>query len=249
LNKPEKYARLKITPAMMDYEADLARTLMENMQEGALALSPEGSVLFCNPAFAAMARLPAEDAVSRPFPSFFEDGARRMQAMIRSLLDYSRLRSGPGPLARVDLGEVLDRAVFNLGAAISESGARIERGPLVQVEADEAQMLHLLQNLVGNAVKFRKKGESPKVRVSAEDQGGSSVVCVADEGVGFDPRFSKRLFQMFNRLHPRAEFPGHGIGLAFCKKIVEGHGGRIWAESEPGQGSRFFFSLPKRGRR
>jgi signal transduction histidine kinase len=144
----------------------------------------------------------------------------------------------------VDAGAVLDRVLADLGAAVAESGAVVTRDLLPVVRADPTQLGQLLQNLVGNAVKFRG-GRPPRVHVGAEAQGGWWRFAVRDNGIGIAPDDLKRLFGIFERLHTAAEYPGTGIGLAICKRIVERHGGRIWAESRPGEGSVFFFTLPR----
>lgn len=168
---------------------------------------------------------------------------KRMQGLIDDLLKYSRVARRGEAMRAVPAGAALERALSNLETAIKESGASVTGGELPTVNADESQLVQLLQNLVGNAVKFRA-ARPPEVRVSAERRGGEWVFAVRDNGIGFEMRDSERIFTVFERLHSRAEYPGTGIGLAICKKIVERHGGRIWAESQPGRGSAFFFTLP-----
>ncbi len=174
---------------------------------------------------------------------FAVDGVKRMQRLIDGLLAYSRVARGV-KFARVDANRALAEAVLNLSASIRESGAVITKDALPGVYGDETQLTQLFQNLVGNAIKFRKPDVAPVVHVSAARQGKEWVFSVRDNGIGLDPQYTQRIFLIFQRLHARDEYPGTGIGLALCKRIVERHHGRIWVESEPGQGSAFFFSLP-----
>jgi chemotaxis family two-component system sensor kinase Cph1 len=143
----------------------------------------------------------------------------------------------------VELGRVLERALANLETAVEESGAEVSTDPLPTVTGDPVQLGQLFQNLVGNGVKFRGEA-APRVHVSAERAGGEWRLSVRDNGIGIEPEYVERIFVIFQRLHGRAEYPGTGIGLAICKKIVERHGGRIWVESVPGEGSTFYFTLP-----
>ncbi|WP_043746899.1 PAS domain S-box protein [Paramagnetospirillum magneticum] len=177
------------------------------------------------------------------FIAFLVDGAKRMQAMIRDLLEYSRVERLGGQFESFGMGEVLDDVMANLGAALTETGGRIEVGPMPQVTADRSQMLRLLQNLIGNALKYRSPDRQPVVTVTAEPGAGGWVISVADNGIGIEPAYFDRIFLVFQRLHTREHYDGTGIGLAICKKIVERHGGRIWVESEPDRGSVFRFSL------
>ena len=126
-----------------------------------------------------------------------------------------------------------------------ETGARITRDPLPTLRVDAGQMAQLFQNLIGNALKFRGE-RPPEVHVSAEQKPGHWVIAVRDNGIGIEPQYFERIFLIFQRLHTRKHYPGTGIGLAICKKIVERHGGAIWVESQPGQGSTFYFSIPNR---
>jgi light-regulated signal transduction histidine kinase (bacteriophytochrome) len=173
------------------------------------------------------------------------DEATRMQTLIRDLLTYSRVGRAGKPLEPVSSEEVLDRVVHDLRQAIEESGGRVTHDPLPTVRADETQLGELFQNLVGNALKFRR-AEPPEAHISAALQESEWLFSVRDNGIGLDMQHRDRIFMMFQRLHTRQEYPGTGIGLALCKKIVERHGGRIWVESKPGQGSTFHFTLPLR---
>lgn len=180
------------------------------------------------------------------FIEYAVDGATRMQVLINDLLSYSRVGTHGKELASVDLNAVFGAAVANLRVVIEESGAVVTSQPLPVVDGDATQLVQLFQNLVGNAIKFR--GDAPpEVDVALELRGEEWLVSVMDKGIGLDPRFANKVFVIFQRLHSRGEYPGTGIGLAVCKKIVERHGGRIWVESEPNAGSVFHFTLPARG--
>jgi signal transduction histidine kinase len=171
------------------------------------------------------------------------DGALRMQKLVQDLLAFSRVgRQGAAPCS-TDCNGVLQAALKNLQAAIQESGAVLQYAQLPVVMADSSQLVQVFQNLIGNAIKFRG-AEPPSIRVSAEAKGKEWVFSVADNGIGIAAEHRENVFVIFRRLHTRAEYPGNGIGLSICKKIIEQHGGRIWVESEPGQGSNFQFTLP-----
>lgn len=185
------------------------------------------------------------DDDGRQFIAFAVDAAHRQQAMIQSLLEYSRIGTRGRPFADTDMNRVAAMARDNLAVAISESSAQIHIGDLPQVLADETQMVSLLQNLMGNALKYRREDVAPVIRIGAEDDGDRWVFSVADNGIGIDPQYFDRIFQVFQRLHTREKYGGTGIGLALARKIVQRHGGDIWVQSEPGQGSTFRFSLPK----
>ncbi|MEO5336125.1 MAG: ATP-binding protein [Magnetospirillum sp. WYHS-4] len=178
------------------------------------------------------------------YMDFAVDGAKRMQAMIRDLLDYSRITTKGAAFTEESLDEIFRAAVANLSAAVDEAEAAVASVPLPRVCCDRAQMIRLFQNLIGNAIKYQSQGRRPEVRVEAEPRDGEWVISVRDNGIGIAPRHFETIFQVFQRLHTREEFGGTGIGLAICKKIVERHGGRIWVDAEPGRGSTFSFSLP-----
>lgn len=178
------------------------------------------------------------------FLQLIDEGARRSQALVSDLLALARVDSSAAPLQPVALQEVLDEARGQLAVALREAGAELTAEPLPRVLGDRAQLSQLLRNLIENAVKFRRAGVPVRVHVSAQPENGSFWrIGVADNGIGIDPRFHEQVFTIFKRLH-RAEFPGTGIGLAICKKVVERHGGRIGVTSEPGVGSTFFFIIP-----
>ncbi len=178
------------------------------------------------------------------FIGFAIDGATRMQTLINDLLAYSRVGTRGKPLEPTDSGEILKNALANLSVAIEESGAEVTSDELPTVMADPTQLAQLLQNLIGNAVKFRGD-RAPKIHVGAEAEGDEWTYSVSDNGIGIASEHFDRVFMIFQRLHTREEYEGTGIGLAVCKKIVERHGGRIWVESRPGEGSTFYFTLPQ----
>ncbi|MBI5394782.1 MAG: hypothetical protein HZA91_05735 [Verrucomicrobia bacterium] len=184
------------------------------------------------------------DASAHEFIAFAVDGAHRMSQLITDLLTYARVDTKGKPLVPTDAARPLNAALANLKLAIAESGAQVTCGALPAVKADEAQLVQLFQNLIGNAIKFRKKTGPSQVAIAATRSGAECTFTVRDNGIGMDPSQFKRIFLIFQRLHTREEYPGTGIGLAVCKKIVERHGGRIWVESEPGKGSVFSFTLP-----
>lgn len=183
------------------------------------------------------------DADADDFIGFAVDGAARMQRMIQDLLSYSRVGTLGSPPSRTDALEVFRQVVANLRVAMEESGARITHDPLPVVEADPSQLSQLFQNLIANAIKFRRE-IPPVIHISAVREDRFWVFSVQDNGIGFDTTFGDRIFTIFQRLHTRKDYPGTGMGLAICKKIVERHGGSIRVESEPGLGSTFYFSLP-----
>ncbi len=177
------------------------------------------------------------------FISYAVDGASRMQVLINDLLAYSRVGTRGNLPVPTASDAALDRALDNLQTAIEESGAEVVREPLPSVMGDDAQLVQLFQNLLSNAMKFRGD-RVPRVQIRAEPAGKEWIFSIRDNGIGIDPQYAEQVFVIFQRLHTRVEYPGTGIGLAICKKIVERHGGRIWVESEPGQGTTFFFALP-----
>ena len=183
------------------------------------------------------------DSDGDEFIGFAVDGANRMQKLINDLLMYSRVGTRGKPFEPTDCSAVLDQTLANLSTAIEESRAVVTNDDLPTVMADEGQMVQLFQNLVGNAIKFR--GEvPPRVHISAKQKNNECVLSVSDNGIGIDPEYYERIFVIFQRLHGKNHYPGTGIGLAVCKKIVDRHGGRIWLESEPGKGSAFCLTVP-----
>jgi PAS domain S-box-containing protein len=184
------------------------------------------------------------DDKAKKYIGYAVDGAIRLQGQINDLLTYSRVGTRGKPIEPTDSHSALGEAIGNLSAAIEESQTLVVNDDLPTVRADAAQLVLVFQNLIANAIKFRS-GESPRVHVTARDDGSAWVFSVKDNGIGIDPKYAERLFVIFQRLHTRDEYPGSGIGLAICKRIVERHGGRIWFESELGKGSTFFFTVPK----
>ncbi len=179
------------------------------------------------------------------FMNFIVEGATRMKQLIEDLLAYSRVGTRGKEVRPVQLQVALDRALVNLRAAIEASDAHITHDTLPEVSADDTQLTQLLQNLIGNAIKFRKKDETLRIHVGVQDSGEGWRFSVSDNGIGIEPQYFERIFMVFQRLHTRDEYPGTGIGLAICKKVVDRHRGRIWVESAHGKGSTFVFTLPK----
>jgi signal transduction histidine kinase len=180
------------------------------------------------------------------FIGYMVDGASRMQTLINDLLEYSKVSTQGKPLEPVHSSDALKQAIYNLQVAIRETEAQVTYDDLPRINGDANQLTQLFQNLISNAIKFRRKDERPRIHISAslEEGGDRWVVSVTDNGIGIAPEHRERIFDMFRRIHGRGNYPGTGIGLAVCSKIVERHGGRIWVESEPGKGSTFSFSLP-----
>ena len=184
------------------------------------------------------------DAEADQFISFIVNGARRMELLLKNLLEYSQAGSMEGPAEPVNCDAVMRKVLLNLQAAIEENGASITWNGLPTVQAHEIRLVQLLQNLVGNAIKYRG-GEPPKIHVAAECGNADWRFSVEDNGIGIKPEYAQQVFGIFKRLHGQS-YPGTGIGLAICQRIVERYGGRIWVESTPGAGSRFYFTLPLR---
>ena len=183
------------------------------------------------------------DADADDFIHFAVDGAKRMRALINDLLAYSRVQTRGKPFEPTDGEKVLKLTLTNLQQAIEESKAEITHNPLPTVMADELQLVQVFQNLIGNAIKFRGD-EPPQIHVSAKRTGNEWMFSVRDNGIGIEPQYAEKIFGIFQRVYGTAEYPGTGIGLAICKRIVERHGGHIWVESEPSTGSTFYFTLP-----
>jgi PAS domain S-box-containing protein len=190
------------------------------------------------------------DQDAKDFIGYAVDGANRMQRLIQDLLEYSRVTTRGQSLAPLDSHAALGEAVKNLKVTIQETGALVTNNDLPIVLGDHTQVVQVFQNLIGNGIKFQRSGVAPRIHISAENDSLDSrfrVFKVSDNGIGIEPRHFVRLFEIFQRLHSKKEYPGTGIGLALCKRIVERHGGRIWVESEPGKGSSFLFTLPVEG--
>jgi signal transduction histidine kinase len=176
--------------------------------------------------------------------SYAVDGAKRMQRLIHDLLAYARVSTQAKPLKPTDSSAVLATVVRQLHGVIEKNGANVVVGNLPVVNADETQLGQVFQNLIGNAIKFHRD-KAPHVEIKADPSGEMWDFAVVDNGIGIPKDSSSRIFQMFQRLHTREEYEGSGIGLAISKRIVERHGGRIWFDSEPGQGTTFHFTIPK----
>ncbi|WP_455389284.1 sensor histidine kinase, partial [Petrachloros mirabilis] len=173
------------------------------------------------------------------------DAALRMQKLINDLLDYSRVHSRGTPFEPTDCNTILNRTLVHLSDAIEESGAVVAADPLPVIRGDDTQLTQLFKNLISNAIRFHG-AVPPRVHISAERKEQAWVFSVRDNGIGIDPKYAERIFIIFKRLHGRRKYPGTGIGLAICKKIVERHGGRIWVESELGKGATFYFTIPEK---
>ena len=185
------------------------------------------------------------DGNAHEFIDFAIDGASRMQKMINDLLIYSRVGTRGKPFVTIDCETVLSHALDNLKIAIKESKATVIHDRLPEVKADEIQLVQLFQNLISNSLKFRDT-KKPRIHISAEKNSHEWIFSVRDNGIGIDSQHAERIFQIFQRLHGRKEYPGTGIGLAVCKRIVERHSGRIWVDSQPGKGTTFYFTIPER---
>ena len=184
------------------------------------------------------------DGKARDYVAGAFEGATRMERLITDLLAYSRVGTHGGNFASTDLQAVLERALDNLAPAITAAQATITHDALPALFVDATQIMQLFQNLIGNALKFH--GESPPgIHIGARREQGRWVFSVRDNGIGIEPQYYEKIFHIFQRLHTRKDYPGTGIGLAICKRIVERHGGTIWVESQPGQGSSFFFAIPE----
>jgi len=186
------------------------------------------------------------DCDAEEFIDFAADGAKRMQRLIDDLLGYSRVGTQGRAFQPVDCNDVADEAVHNLRVAATQHGAVVTRDQLPTISGDRSQLTQLIQNLIANAIKFHAD-EPPRIHIAADESDRQWTFSVRDNGIGIDPQYQERIFRIFQRLHTRQEYPGTGIGLAVCKRIVDRHGGRIWCESESGKGATFYFTLPEKG--
>ena len=187
----------------------------------------------------------ALDASADQYIDYAVAGARRMQTLLDDLLRYSRAGAEPKVLEAIDVHTVVEDALANLRWIIADTRACVTVGDaLPAVRGDPVQLRQVFQNLISNAIKFHREGVAPAVSITAVVENGAPRFTVQDNGIGISAQQMNRLFQIFQRLHPRERYPGRGIGLAICKRIIERHGGRVWVESEPGLGSRFIFYLP-----
>ena len=184
------------------------------------------------------------DSDADEFIKYAVDGAQRMQMLINDLLAYSRVSTRGEEFQLVDLDKAFNESLQNLKMSIDENEAKITIDPLPTIVADQIQIIQLFQNLVGNAIKFRGD-ETPEIHMAAEEGEDEWIFRVIDNGIGIDSQHSQRIFRVFQRLHERDKYPGTGIGLSICEKIVERHGGYIWVDSKPGNGSAFCFTISK----
>jgi PAS domain S-box-containing protein len=184
------------------------------------------------------------DGDAHEFMGYIVDGAGRMKQLIEDLLAYSRVGTHGKELRPVAVDAALRRALTNVRAAVEEASATISYENLPTVDADEMQLAQLFQNLLGNALKFRS-ASVPRIGISCIERENEYEFAVADNGIGIEPQYFERIFMVFQRLHSKGEYPGTGIGLAICKKVVERHRGKIWVTSQPGEGTTFHFTLPK----
>jgi PAS domain S-box-containing protein len=189
-------------------------------------------------------RLMSEDARAREYAGFVHQGVERMERLIQDLLTYSRVvHMDEAPAGSADLNRSLADAITFMDAKINETEAKLSAAPLPVVRGEESQFSHVFQNLLSNAFKYRRGDVMPEIHISSRREGAQWVISVRDNGIGFDPQYSQRIFGLFKRLH-KDEYAGTGLGLAICQRIVERYGGRIWAEGYPGRGAVFHFALP-----
>lgn len=184
------------------------------------------------------------DQDAKDFIGFAVDGATRMQQLINDLLDYSRITTRGKEFKECDANLIVKQAIINLQMSIEESKAVISCDPLPRVKADSSQLERIFQNMIENAIKF-KSSKTPKIKIGVSDNGNEWIFAIKDNGIGIEDSYKDRIFVIFQRLHSRKDHPGTGIGLAICKRAVQRHNGRIWFESKMGEGSTFYFSLPK----
>ncbi len=186
------------------------------------------------------------DSDAHEFIDYAVDGANRMKALIQDLLAFSRVETDGRAFLPIKSADAVGEAMRNLQITLEESGAKIVYDPatLPVVKADQHQLAQVFQNLIGNAIKFRRQGEASQIKLSATQSGVYWQFAVQDNGIGIESQYLERIFIIFQRLYNRAQYPGTGIGLAICKRVIERHGGKIWAESEPGAGTTILFTLP-----
>lgn len=185
------------------------------------------------------------DTEAKEFIAYAVGGVTRMRTLINDLLEYSRVGTRGKAFERMDSSAIVDQALANLQVSIGEAGAVVTHEDLPSIMGDSLQLSQVFQNLIGNAIKYRRKELSPAIHISAAHEDHAWVFSVRDNGIGIEPQYADRVFVIFQRLHTTVEYPGTGIGLAICKKIIERHGGRIWVESNPGQGATFRFTIPE----
>jgi signal transduction histidine kinase len=240
-------ARLESSNAVLRHAAELARSNAELEQFASIASHDLQEPLRKVQTFAAHLTVREHERLSAEGQDFLRrmsEAAGRMRALIDDLLLYSRVSTEARPFVPVDLGEIVSRVLVDLEVSIEESGARVTIGTLPTLEADPVQMGQLMQNLLANALKFRRREVVPQVDVEAHVADGTAELTVRDNGLGFEPQYASRIFRAFERLHGASAYPGTGIGLALCRKIVERHHGTIAAESEVDSGATFTIRLP-----
>ncbi len=184
------------------------------------------------------------DEKAHKFINYAVDGAARMQALIRDLLSFSRVETHAGNFGNVDAHSALGVAIANLKTIMDETGTLLTTEDLPNVRADKPQLTQVFQNLINNGIKFRKASSVPTIHIAAQQQDGYWLFSVTDNGIGIDSQYEEKIFVVFQRLHTRSEYPGTGIGLSLCKRIIERHGGKIWFTSAPGKGTTFYFTIP-----
>ena len=240
-------ASLRKSAAELARSAELSRSNAELEQFASVASHDLQEPLRKVQTFAAQLTATEHDRLSAQGQDFLRrmsDAAGRMRTLIDDLLMFSRVSTQGRAFVPVDLGEIVEQVLVDLELSITDSGARVSVDALPRVEADPVQMRQLLQNLLGNALKFHRDGIVPELRVSAEVGDHLAELTIQDNGIGFDEQYATRIFGAFERLHGARAYPGTGIGLALCRKIVERHHGTITAESEVGHGARFTVRLP-----
>jgi light-regulated signal transduction histidine kinase (bacteriophytochrome) len=240
-------ARLEGSNALLRQAAELSRSNAELEQFASVASHDLQEPLRKVQTFAAQLTATEHDRLSAQGQDFLRrmsDAAGRMRTLIDDLLMFSRVSTQGRAFVPVDLGEIVEQVLVDLELSITDSGARVSVDALPRVEADPVQMRQLLQNLLGNALKFRREGIVPELRVSAEVGDHLAELTIQDNGIGFDEQYANRIFGAFERLHGARAYPGTGIGLALCRKIVERHHGTIAAEGEVGVGASFTVRLP-----
>jgi signal transduction histidine kinase len=240
-------ARLESSNTLLRHAAELSRSNAELEQFASIASHDLQEPLRKVQTFAAQLTATEHERLSpqgQDFLARMSDAAGRMRSLIDDLLMFSRVSTKGRPFVPVDLGEVTAQVLVDLELSIEESGAQVTIGNLPTIEADPVQMRQLLQNLLGNALKFRREDVAPELNVSARVDDHLAVLSFQDNGIGFDPQYATRIFRAFERLHGARAYPGTGMGLALCRKIVERHHGTIKADSEPGRGTTFTITLP-----
>ena len=238
--------RMRDEKALRDSAQELARSNADLEQFAYVASHDLQEPLRAVAGFLGLLKMEAGKSLNKEAGEFIQfsiEGAERMQRLIRDLLAYSRVGTKGAAFRPISMQTALDAALSNLRVSIEESNASITADPLPDIVADSTQMAQLLQNLIGNGLKFHGP-QRPEIHVTCKWTDGKWVFGVRDNGIGIDPQYAQRIFTIFQRLHTNEEYSGTGIGLAICKKIVERRGGRIWVESQPGSGSTFYFTVP-----